>query len=262
MEIASAAGILGRDAIGLEAVNSALTLDVVQTILSPLELRLQAARERGELLIEFPKTTPDGQPFTMRWMHETLRERFDRAKLGRIVFNPNAHPDEFFFDEQTSRTGPLFISKAPIPGSTGKNACQMTDCLNDYLYNQVFQGRDLPAVYQAAAQEWRDAKKALENLLCSNWQEASRKLAALQLYQRYVPRPVEVLAALTSSLLINGERRMQGIYTVTNAVTSDGYLVLVGNLDPHGTAVSGWYPYFDDRHIGVCLAAEPKNLGF
>ena len=215
--------ILGKDFYPLDGVKQVFTTQPRNTgrSLSLLELELEQAGKRGEFLIHRTDKASDGTPLTIFRMVQLLQEKFNEQSWGKILYDTRWYHDEYFFMADTPRSGPALVSKAPVPGSIGKNCWRQTEGLANLL-RQIYQGMEMPDLYKDALREWASEKEWLEKILFSNWKGATRGLAELQINQQLRQKPVEVLHGLLVSFLSSGERRLVNAYTLTNTLASDG----------------------------------------
>lgn len=257
MEILEESGlrIFGRDFINRAEVNTMLSNQggTPTIALSPQELLLVEASKRGEFPLYREDKTPDGKPLTMRWMVEALQARFDEKNWGQILYGPSLDwcRGQSFFMEDTPRKGWALVSKAPIPNSTRKNYWEQTELLARLVGN-VYEGREVPDLYKDALNEWGKEKDRLNRILLSNWREAAKGLAELQINQHLREKPVEALFDVLFPFMKTEERRLVDLYTLTNAITSGGHLVGFGFFDSFGAFVYDWYPYYAYPDVGVC----------
>lgn len=257
LEIASSvAKIFGRDFFDARMVTVALTPDSNNQPqeLSGQDLEFDQARARGEFLIERPDKAPDGDPLTGFKMVQLLQAEFQRRGYGKILYDTTWYQDEAFFMEDTPRPGWALVSKSPIQGSTDKDYHQQTQIRVDYLQREVYQGRQLPAEYQKAVDQWEKEKPYLGTLMRSDWRQAAIGLAGLEINQTFGEKLVEGLFDLVIPFMSNGERRLPNVYSRTNTVTSVGSLVDLGSFDPGGLSVRSWDPGAAYPLIGVCFS--------
>lgn len=257
MEILGKSGlkIFGQDFVDAETVGRLLVASDTVTLptLTPEELFLEQARKRGEFLIHREGQTPDGKPLTMHWMVESLQALFDEKGRGQILYGPSLKwcQDQAFYMEATPRPGLAFVSKEPISGSMDQNYWQQTELLARLVGN-VYEGREVPGSYQDALKEWGEAKDRLDRILISDWKEAAKGLAGLQINQLFREKPVEALFDTLMLFMHTKERRLQEVATWTNAITSGGDLVYFGRFALLGLVSAGGRPGFDSPRVGVC----------
>lgn len=259
----SVAKIFGRDYLNTADIAKVLNPGVKSEPpeFSPKELALDKIRQAGHFIIERTDRAPDGDPLTMHKMVSLLQPEFTRRDLGQIIYEPRKKwlETQAFYMEDTPRPGIFVVSKGVTPGSLGEDYANQTGLLGNHVLGLA---RSLSDRGQEAMKEWEDQEDYLKKLLRSDWKNAAERLVALKLNQLYSPKPVDGLHDLVFSLLVNGERRLQDIYTRTCQLASDGGVVYLGRFGPGGAGVRGWFPSFAYPRIGVCSSAELKDLGF
>ena len=259
----SAPQIFGRDYLGEKAVQGLFVPqsgDAPKTDFSPQELILMQSRARGEFLFHRVDKAPDGSPLTMQRMAQLLQERFDAAKVGKILFNTDWYQNEAFFMEERPRPGLVVVSKDPILGSFNQNYHRQTQTLVDYVVNRVFKDRDLSKIAKEGVRQWEKEKEGLVKLQDSSWVEAAKEYSALVINQSFREKAVETDQGIKVPFLLNNERRLRDQLTWTNSLTSDGSLVYLGLFDPHGLIVNRWRPRFVNPDTGVCFSAAVEDL--
>ena len=250
-----AEAIMGRDFLGPDAVRETFGIDVEVIPAIPFsESALERAKELGQMLVLRVDRAADGQPLTMQKMEVLLRDTVQRAGKGKILYNTDWYKNESFFTTEAPTAGWALVSKDVIPDSTSKNYAQQTDVLADYLRNKVFHGEPVPAEYEAALAEWDAEKADITALVGTYWQEAAKRLEALQITKLTRQSPADVLYDGLTRLQARSERLLEGKHTWTSRRTSDGRLVDVGSADAEGAPVDPWAPVRAYDFLGVSFS--------
>jgi|SRR3989344_6253130 len=256
----SAAKIFGRDFLSLETAKNVLAGHQIEpvrpTVFTPEELLLDQARARGEFLIYRVNQSFDGKPLTIFQMVQMLQDKFEEQNWGKLLYakvGNRWYQEEAFFMEDTPRPGLALVSKAPVPGSLNRNYHQQTKCLSE-LVGEIYEGREVPVPYQEALKEWETERGRLERILTSDRRGAGKGLIDLQINQLFREKPVEVFQSIVVPFIASQgkDRRLENLYTWTNAVTSDGGLVGLGDFDRRGIYVADWDPNDGYPYLGVC----------
>lgn len=245
-----AEALMGRDFLGPDAVRETFGIDVETIPAIPFsENNLERAKELGQMLVLRVDRAADGAPLTMRKMEAALE--------GAIYLSEKTdswYKNENFFTTETPTVGWALVSKDVIPNSTSKNYHQQTEVLADYVRSKVFHGETVPAEYEAALTEWDAEKDEIAALVGTNWQEAAKRLEALQITQLTRQSPADVLYDGLMRLQARNECLLGGKFTWTKRRTLDGVPVSVGSANALGAKVSIWGPDFAHGALGVSFS--------
>ena len=241
----------GTDCFGLSEVNQVFRINLNPESIPPIpfsEAELKRARELGQYLILQINTAKDGESLTMKKIHN----QFDN-KLGdgKLLYDTDWYAKEPFFTEDIPGLGWKLVSREVIPGSMSKDYIGQTKSISDYLVNEVYEGEELPDVYQVAVDEFKNRKAELEELRDSDWKKCAEELVGLRLNILFREKPVEVLYSLIVQHEINHERLLSNTYTWTSVRSSNGNLVNVGNCDSNGVNVDNNEPRNSNDNLGV-----------
>jgi hypothetical protein len=209
---------------------------------------LERAKELDQLLIYRASTGPHGQALTMQNLPRLVRGSVPGSQENLLYDESLDQPvgrrkepwysEEQFFTGDSPRTGWVLQSRGLIPNSTDKNDLEQTQALATYL-EQVFAGREMPAIFQAAIAEFDQEKNKIRELLDSSivafCDMAITRLSSLQLNQLLRRSPVEAFNDLLLVWQNTGIRLMEKVFERTNVPTSNGRRVAVGGF-------GGWIP--------------------
>lgn len=224
--------ILGDDFYGAEAVGKFFGVgysSLEKNYQFPsTEDEVKRARDLGQVLIlHLGGTSPTGGP-SIQDVHEekifnALKMGYkvkDLKKEGRVLENNDLKLEDF--NKKKIRPGWAFVSKEPIPGSTGVNYYKQTEVLADYVKNIVYKDRKLPDDCREAIEEFEEFKTQnpdIENKLSS--EEVSEKLSKLKVNQNYRQTAAEALYDGQIVLKAGGVRLHEGKYAWTSDRISD-----------------------------------------
>lgn len=213
---------------------------------------LERARELGQQLILYVDTKADGTPFTVADMNDILD---GKTSDGRELLYSERHTDEdSVLAVQTPRLGWRLTAPELIENSTSKNYLDQTQELVHYLQNEVFEGEDIPAVYQEAIDEFNAQKDTLNELMNSDWQEAAKKLSSLSINQLTRERSSEILYRLAVTEKKSGNKNLASRYSWSNSLDQDGRLVGVVGVDSAAVVVDSLRPGYSTGTLGVCFS--------
>jgi hypothetical protein len=250
-----ARGIMGNDFFGPDEIKNALGYDLDKDSIPNIPFskeELERAKANGEFLIFYASDTIHHQPITMQRLNLHSKPATTPG-IGKVLYDTTWYKDEAFFTTETPRSAWKLVTKEVIPGSTSHNYLQQTDDIANYASVNI-DNVNLPAGYWGAVGELTAQHHEIEDLMSSDWQEAAKRLAALQINQMFRQTPVEALYADMVYFQNKQERLLETMYAWTNTQTSDGGLVLVGLAAAEGVYVLRWLPDDSPGTIGVVLS--------
>ena len=235
-----------KNFFGPEAIRETFgfTLDAIPAI--PFSKQeLQRAEKEGALLILQIDKLADGTPLT----GEVVHQRFGKQQDGnKFLYDTDWYKDEDFFIKESPRSGWRLVTPELLPNSTSKNYYDQTQLL-------VSEVEALDRGYvDDAVLEWSQKKDALKSLMDTDWKEASKQLAQLEINQLFRESFVEVMYRLKLVNQTWGKNLLPNKYTWTNSRTSDGDLVFVGFFGAGGARVDGDDPRDVNDNLGVSFS--------
>jgi len=236
----------GTDVFGAEEIKQVFGLDIEVSPITLTEEELTAARLCGQALIFQPDS------ITMKAVHDLSSNQTSDGKP--LYYSVDWYANEQFYLNDTLRPGWRLVSHEVIPGSRSEDYLGQTAALREYLVNTIISNPEMAKVAGQAISEFDREKKALEKLLAKDWQEAAQKLAGLQINQRFREKPVEVMWRLALCEQMNHERLLAGTYSWTNALSSDGRVVDLGDFDGRGVYVDYDNPQYSYGILGSCFS--------
>ena len=235
-----ASSIFGQDFLGPRQIEETLGIRIPDGEIPPLpysEEELQKAKELDQFLILRASKDASGKPLTMERFNEIVQPKLEESDEGQLLYDTSWYGEEEFFKKDTPGLAWALVSKEVIPSSTNQNYLEQTQAIADYLKDVVFKNKALPDNYKEAIEEFERGKDAIETEIESDWQGATKKLAALRLNQITRQKPVEAIYDLATYFLHTDERLMEGMYAWTNTQSSRGDLVGVGYFASGGVRV-------------------------
>jgi len=252
VEILGSSNVLGPEAVK-KAFGVELSTELVPTIpFSTVEL--ERARDLGQMLVLRVATGPDGAPLTMQKINEQLEAILTRDGKGKVLYDTDWYGGEEFFTAEAPELAWALVGKEVIPDSTSKNYLEQTAKLASYIEKEVFKDAPLPPEWEEALNEFIGERGKIEPLMGDDWAEAARQLSALKLNQLGRHTPVEALYDLMIRFQNSEDRLLEGMYTWTSRLTSDGGLVNLGDFDAGGVCVNGVGPGRSYSALGVSLS--------
>jgi hypothetical protein len=164
------------------------------------------------------------------------------------------YKDEDFILKETPKLSWALTSKEVISNSSDKNYLDQTTEIVNYLKNDVFKGKEIPAEFQGAIAEFEKAKDEIARLLNDDWKKAAEKLEGLALTKLTRQTPAETLYDIFVYFQNKGERLLENMYTWTSRRASDGELVIVGRFDADGADVYCYTPDYSYGNLGVAFS--------
>lgn len=198
------------------------------------EAELMKARELGQYLTLQVHQNQDGELLTMEQLH---RQSGNKLGNGKLLFHTDWYGAESFYTRDTPVPGWKLTSREVLPGSLGQNYIDQTQTLSDYLVNKVYEGEELPSVYQQAVAEFTSRKAELEDLLRRDWKKCGEQVVNLRINKLFREKPVEVLYSIILQRQINREYVLEAEWTWTNLLSSVGDIVNLGVADARGVLV-------------------------
>lgn len=246
---------MGSDLLGPDAVRETFGIDVEVVPAIPFsEDELARAKALGQMLVLRVDRAADSTPLTMQKMEALLSTSLQSTNKGKVLHSTDWYKNENFFITETPTAGWALVSKDVIPNSTSKNYHQQTEVLAEYVRTKVFRGEPIPTEYEAALTEWDTEKDEIAALVDTNWQEAAKRLEALQITQLTRQSPADVLYDGLMRLQARSERLLESTYTWTKRRTAGGRLVCVGFADAGGALVGHWNPDNANDALGVSFS--------
>jgi hypothetical protein len=158
------------------------------------------------------------------------------------------------YSKDAPRAGWALVSKEVLPDSLSKNYIEQTEVLIAHLKNAVFKGMKLPENYRKAIAEFESQKTELTRLMSSNWREAAKRLAELEITKLTRSTLQETIYDAAMYFGKTGERLLPNRYNWTSTRDPGGRLVLVGDFGGSGLSGNGHAPDFRGVILGVSLS--------
>ena len=241
--------IMGDSFYGTEEIKNAFGIefppDKIPSIQYSPEV-LEEAKESDEFLI----LRFEYNGMTMLEMKAMMESRMDKDEEGKLFYDQDLYRDEAFFKEHSLKTEWKLVGKEFVPDSTGKNYIEQTKILRDYLIG-------LESLSEEEQKECTDdLLKELQDMLDKdwekNWKEVAKRLSELLLNKNHRRTPAEIIY---DWILQFRNRKERGIleknWDWSNALSSDGKLVILGRADRNGVSVSHDYPDIRHGNLGV-----------
>lgn len=261
-QISQAKEILGKNnVLGIEAVERAFSRHLSNEEVPPLTFsreELENAKQLDQLLVLRINETKDGEPLTMSKINQILGER--RVQDGGLIDGNLLNNEHFLFmsddlyTKQTPEPSWALIGKKLIDGSIEEDYLHQTEAIIDYLRDGVFQGIELPDVYQEAIHEFEDQKVEIAAQMILEREKAAQRLAALKITDLTRSSAVETIYDLGLRLATTRYRSLENEHTWTKTPSSDGYLVSVGYFQFHGAHINKRKPANSVQRVGVSLS--------
>ncbi len=246
----------GTDCLGPDEVEQVFGIKLADVPPIPFtETELVRARALGQFLILIADKNSAGAPLTMQGVCDQLGNKL--GDDGKLLYDPmNWHKDEAFFT--TNPIAPVLtwklVSRGVIPDSTRENYLGQTQAIVDYLVNQVYEGEELPGLYQEAVEEFDTNEIRLDALMDKDWQKAAEELTALKVNQLFRLSPGELVYSIALYQGMNRERLLENMYSWTVSRDADGDMVYVGDADSDGADVEGYGPGYLNDDLGVLFS--------
>ena len=256
--------VMGEDFFAAEQIEKAFGIKVKPEQIPEIPFKredLERAKELNQFLILRVDKTNDGKPLTMAKMNELLKGKVkDGTKAlysddGSGKIDDDAwYKNEDFVLKETPKLSWALASKEVISNSPDKNYLDQTAEIVNYLKNEVFKGKTIPADFQSAIAEFEKAKGEIAKLINDDWKKAAEKLEGLAITKLTRQTPAEALYDIFVYFQNKGERLLENMYTWTSRRASDGELVDVGYFDAGGADVSSRTPDYSDGALGVAFS--------
>ena len=234
---------------------------------------LEQARELGQMLVLRVDKASDGKPLTMEKLNGLLQGQTKDGKNVLYGYNETEkkmkddcwYKNEDFFTKDSPQAGWALVSKEVIPHSHNesgvdekRNYLVQTEKLIEYLTTKVFQGREIPPIYNQAIKEFNQIRQRekLDELITQDWQRAAQILENLQITQLLRQTPVEILYDLLIYFQNTGKRLLENIYTWSRRRDADGWLVYVGYFVADGAYVFSYRPDYSGDYLGVVFSPQ------
>ncbi len=241
----------GTDHLNAEvlAKSKVLNLDLKKVPKIPFtNAELERAQELGQFLVYHSDQMKDGQPFTMKALHD---ESENKLGEGKLFYDTGWYQKEPLFTEDKIVPGWYLVGLDVIPDSTNKDYLGQTQVIADYLVEQVYKEEELPPAYQSAIKEWVNKHDVLEKLVRKDWQEGAKQASELQINQLFRESAVQAAYNNTAYFEVNGKYLLPKVWTWTRTRSSDSGLVLVGGADADGLSVRRDGPRGSDDDPGA-----------
>jgi MoxR-like ATPase/chorismate mutase len=250
--------IMEDDFFGPDELKTAFGYDFDRSLIPEIPFsswELQEAKSAGNqfLMLYMPETS-DGKDITMARINEDLKGAFEKDGKGNVLYDTDWYKNEDFFKTDVPRPAWKLVTKDVIPDSTNHNYLEQTQDIIDYVNTLYAMSPLLPLKYQEAVNEFVRERPELIKIISSNWQEAAKRLAALQINQMFRQTPVEALYTDMVYFQNKNERLLETRYAWTNRQASGGNLVFVGSADAKGVSVYDWPPDDSYDDVGVVLS--------
>lgn len=254
--------IMGEEFFGPDEIENAFGFGIDRSLIPeiPFSTRelVEARMNDCYLMLYVPKKS-DGTNITAQGLVDALQEQFEHDGKGKIQSRQTLHHSkdlsvESLFTTDTPRNAWRLITKDVIPGSLRRNYLQQTEAIVKYLTGTVFKGRDVPADYQEAIDEFEREKNDLRINLLSKREESANILVGLKLTQMTRQTFVEERYAWIVYFQNRNKRLLEKNFTCTGSQTSDNRLILVGETDAGGADVTHWPPDESWPGVGVVFS--------
>ena len=242
--------------LGAEALRTAFGITGLDIpMIGFTDEEVKNAQGLGQFLVYRTDTAGDGKSLTMDKIVGILHNRLGD---GNLIFPTEWYARELFYTRKTPKKGWRFVGGDTIPGPTGTSYIQQTGALVDYLVTRVYAGQELPAVYQAAVNEYEAKVGAISELADKNWKEYARQCMALKINQLFRDEPVDVLYDIVVQFIVNGVELFRGKRVCTAGFTSAGYPVVVpGRSGNDGIILSRTMDSWPSIRDSVCFSRGP-----
>ena len=246
----------GTDCLGAAEVENIFGIKLSDVPPIPFtEDELNQARELGQILVLFVSNNAAGDPLTMKGVCDQLGNKL--GDDGKLLYDPAGwcQGEPFFTTDPVAKQATWkLVSREVISDSTRENYLGQTQAIVDYLVNQVYEGEELPAVYQSAIDEFAANKDRLATLMDKDWKKAAEELAALKVNQLFRLSPGELVYSIALYQGVNRERLLENMYSWTASRDARGRLVVVGFAGADGAGVDGDVPGDSGGYLGVLFS--------
>ncbi len=253
--------IMGQDMLGSEAIKKAFGFEMDESDIPPIPYtseQLEKAKELQEQLILRVSRDGQGKPMTMERINQLVK--MDPKKEGKLL-SGDWHKDEDFFKNRPLKTEWKLVGKEFIPDSTNKNYIHQTRILRQYLKgaNSLTEQEEagcsdkvLKELSDDLGLDWSTQEVVDQKQYDLNWKIVARKLSELAINMNHRRSPAEIIYDQVLNFKTGrGRGKLETNYDWSNAVSSDGRLVLVGHFGADGARVSGWGPGNRDGYLGA-----------
>ncbi len=268
---------MGNDFLGPNEIKVAFSNKVEIDKIPPIPFsfaELRKAKELGQFLIL-------RLPMTMKQIHGKLDGKLKNGrkilyasdgKTGQLE-NTAWYKNEGFFTDDIAQAGWALVSNEVLgckdgnhdqdktKVSTNKNYLEQTQVLINYLQNEVFKNKPVPAVYAEAIREFNSYLKAYPDFAAqvvnnepSDWKEISAKLVSFKINQLTRQSPAEVLYDFIVYYQVNSERLFENVYIWTNNSSPDGNITRIGDADINGVGINKSRPSRHHDATGVSFS--------
>jgi len=255
--------IMEEDFFAAEEIEKALGIKVKPEQIPEIPFtreELERAKELNQFLILRVDKANDGKPLTIAKMNELLKGKvkggtralYDDDGSGKI--DDSWYKGQDFVLKETPKLSWALTSKEVIPDSTSKNYLDQTTEMVNYLRNDVFKGKEIPAEFQRAIAEFEKAKDEIAMFMNNNKNKAAGELERLAITKLTRQTPVEALYDIFIYFQNKGERLFENMYIWTSRRASDGELVGVGGFDADGASVHRRAPGPSNGYLGVAFS--------
>jgi hypothetical protein len=212
---------------------------------------LERAKELGQQLILYVDKDENNNPLTTREMKKRLPEK---TQSGKTFFYNDWYDDDEELNDTTPSKGWRLTTPEVIEKSTSKNYLEQTETLIKYLENEVFKDTDMPEKFQQAITEFNTNKDEISDLMGSDWKEAAKKLANLEINKLTREQSSEIIYRLAINEKKFKTENLENTWSWSNSVGSGGSLVHVGDFDSRGLFVGRNDPRDGSGIVGVCFS--------
>ncbi len=256
--------VMGEEFFGVSAVEKAFGIRISPEDIPEIPFKkeeLERAKELNQFLVLRVDKAQDGKPLSLQKINEILKcKMIDESKFlyggdgtGKIK-DDCWYKNEDFAKTETPKLSWTLTSKEIIPNSNDKNYLEQTAEIAEYLKSKIFNGFEMPEVYQEVISEFEKEKDAIGKLIDSNWQKASEKLSQLKINQLTRQNPVEAVYDIVIYFQNKSERILEKDYAWTSRRDSSGGLVNVGDFDSGGVDVDSDQPDYSGDGLGVAFS--------
>ena len=263
-QIEVAIEILGKENVfGPKEIEKALGIKVKPEQIPEIPFtreELERAKELNQFLILRVDKANDGKPLTIAKMNELLKGKVKGGTRALNNYGGSGKIDDSWYKGQdfvlkeTPKLSWALTSKEVIPDSTSKNYLDQTTEMVNYLRNDVFKGKEIPAEFQRAIAEFEKAKDEIAMFMNNNKNKAAGELERLAITKLTRQTPVEALYDIFIYFQNKGERLFENMYIWTSRRASAGKLVRVGDFDADGASVPRDTPDYSSGNLGVAFS--------
>ncbi|MEI6627041.1 MAG: MoxR family ATPase [bacterium] len=263
--------IMGDNFYGREEIKNTFGIELARYEVPAIPYtpeQLEQAKELGESLILRINQDAEGNAMTMKRINQIMAPKMAKySDSGKLLCNPDDwYKNEAFYKKQSLKTEWKLVGGSFVPdlaskkdkegkyaeNSRGKNYIHQTRLLRDYLHSigslteiVGWHARDeiLHGLSEQMGLDWKTQEITNQSKYDANWQLVVKRLAELEVNKNHRRTPAEIIYDQSLQFTETGDRGLlKGSYDWSNAVSSDGFLVRVGDFDAVGALVLGCNP--------------------